>query len=276
MQDINNALTVGDCNTAINLSTQLYNSQYSDNDIRMLYASSQGCNIGIQLPTLITELSSADFSSVDSIFKSLVRIFPSRTALDSRFQSAEYAQDALQAMLNPGAVIAASDTIYPGSYNPGSVWTRDRTDDSNDYLVFLSMAAIGTGLNRWGFNASDNPAALGYAKTLSLPWTTWQTIQSDRTTNGCGIASALLNMFDAITALSASGGSTAATLENITTEMEAGIDAAGALNCTNDGFSATDCNNAVIRLRFRNSCLESEPIASVAAGIIQAINAGWL
>ena len=274
--DIRNALTTGNCSLALDLSTKLYQSAYSDNDTRMLYASAHACNVGINLYSLIDQITAADFSSPDQIFKSLVKIFPSRTALDSRLQSSWYAQDALQAMLKGGTVLASVDQTYANSYNPGSVLQRDHIDDANVYLVFIAMSEIGTTLNRYGYAATDDPAALNYAQAVTLPWITQALIKADTSTAGCGLASGLLNMFDSISSLiTLVSGGTSASLASILTNLQTAVTTAGTTQCTVDGFSASQCAAALTRLRYRASCTEQDPIASAAAGIIQGVNAGW-
>jgi len=275
--DIQNALTAGNCSQAIDLSKQLYFSSYTDNDVRMLYASSLACNIGIKLYPLISQIGDSDFSNADAIFKSLVRLFPSRTALDSKLQSGWFAQDALQAMLNPGTVIGPIDAINAGTENPGSVLARDRVTDANVYLVFIAMSELGTSLNRYGFNASDDPATLGYAQQVDLPWQTLLDVKADTSGAACGTASAMLNLFDGIEAMiEAAAGSTTDSLSDILTQLESAAETAANTQCSViDGFSASQCAAAITRLRDRASCGESDPIASTAAGIIQGINFLW-
>jgi hypothetical protein len=276
--DIRNALTVNNCSQALDLSSQLYNSSYSDNDTRMLYASAHACNVGINLYNLIDQITASDFSSADQIFKSLVRLFPSRTALDTRLQSGWFAQDALQAILKPGAVIGAADRTYAGTSNPGSVLIRDRTDDANMYLVFVAMSEVGTNLNRYGFNASDDPAALNYAQQVALPWLSEATVQADTSGAGCGLASSLLNMFDGIhSIITLVSGDTSTSLNQILTTLESAATLAGTNACLAHPFTAAECQAGLARLRFRSSCFEqaSSPAAAAAAGINSAVDLGW-
>ena len=289
--DIRNSLTKQDCQTAITLASKLYSSSYVDNDIRLLFASSHGCNIGIVLYTLLDELTKSTFSSQDEIFKALVRLFPSTTD-DTKLQSAWLAQDALLSSLQSGAVVGTVDEFNPGAssvgggvdpttnipYNLASVYARDRTLDSNAYLVFISMAVVGNSLNRYGYASGQSPAALSYAQGQDLTWTTAALVQADTSGAACGLVSGLLNMLDSIDAISGllSGGSSSS-LSSISTNLTSAVTQAGTFNCnTIDGYSTSQCSAAAIRLRDRASCSESGQIASFAAGVIQGINLGWL
>ncbi len=275
--DIRNALTVNNCTDAIELSKRIYESSYSDNEIRMLYASAHACSIGIRLYDLIDKITTADFSSADQIFKSFVKLFPVRTTLDARFQNGWFAQDALLSMLKRGIVVASGQRIE-STYNPGSVLAEHRVDDANVYLAFIAMAQVGTALNRYGYNSGDDPAALGYAQSVALPWATQAAVKADVVGAGCATASAYLNMFDGIDALVSliSSGSARAALSNIVTLLKTGASLAGTNACLLDGFSALQCEGALQRLRSRTSCFERDEIASAAAGIISGINLGWL
>ncbi len=279
MIDIQNALTVGNCTNAITLSTQLYQSTYTNNDVRMLYASAQACNMGIQLYTLIQNIGQANLGSPDDIFKTLVKLFPSKAATDSNLQSSWYAIDALQSILNPGAVVAPENLTYAGSNNPGSIKYQDRTDDANTYLVFLSMATVGTSLNRYGYGPADDPATLGYNKVLALPWTSQALVQADATYAACSLASGMYNMFDSIQAVgNIVSSSLGAALSGVTNLLKAGMDLQGIADCMAIyGVGATtQCNAGIARLRFRGACVEQGPSAAAAGGVIKVINAGWL
>ena len=72
--EIRNALTRADCSGAVDLSVRLYESEYSDNEIRMLHASALGCKAGIKLYSVVDELTS--FGGANPIGQ-FARIFPS-------------------------------------------------------------------------------------------------------------------------------------------------------------------------------------------------------
>ncbi|MBS1960101.1 MAG: hypothetical protein JST80_11555 [Bdellovibrionales bacterium] len=276
-QEVKNALTAGNCQNALDLSGQLYQSSYSDNNIRMLYASAHACNIGISLYKLLDDITTADFSTTDSIFRTLVRLFPSKAATDTRLESANLAQDALMSTIPRGTVVGVSNSFYTTSFNPGSVLTRDRTLDANIYLTFISMASVGAGLNRFGYNAATDPATLGYGQEIAMPFTSQVAIKGDATKEGCAIASSLLNMFDSIAILAAqTPGSVSAALTTMTTLLQTTMTSQATAQCIGDGFTGPECANAIQRLRFRGACFGSDSAASAAAGIIAQINTFWL
>jgi hypothetical protein len=277
MVDARNALTSNNCSSALSIITPLYNSVYSNNDVRMIFASAHGCNIGIQLYVLIDSLTSANVTTTSNIFKTFVRLFPSKTATDSRMESSNYATDALQASLLPGTVLSAVGTINSGTNNPGSLLTRDLTPDANTYLTFIAMASIGTVLNRYGFAASDDPAATSYAKTQALPWTTKAAVQADTTNSGCTLSSGLFNLIDGIQAVAAIivSGSTYTQLNAILQQLQTYVNLAATTGCQADGYSASVCATAIARLRTRTACSEQDAAASATAGVIQGVNAGW-
>ncbi len=277
-QQINNDLTHDNCSDAIQLSTLLYNSSYSDNTIRMLYATSQACNSGVTFYGMFNDFLIYDFTSIDNIFKSLVQMFPSRVGLDSILQSAWYAQDALQSIWNPGAVVAPADLFYSTSYNPGSANYYDRTSASNVFLIFVAMAELGAGLNRYGFNSTDTPSTTGYVKTVSLSWTSKALVQADTTGAACGIASSFYNIIDSIEAsVGLLPSQISGKLSSVVTVLNSAITVGASTQCTVvDGYTAQECAAASARMRYRNACAEQGAAASVAAGIIQVINAGWI
>jgi hypothetical protein len=273
---INQALTSADCSTAIQLSTQLYNSIYSDNDIRLLYASSHACNVGIQLYGLLDDITKASFTTPDSIIRTFVRLFPT-SASDSRLQSAWFSQDGLLASLNTGAVVAPVDQINFTSFNPSSVEVTDRTLDSNTYLMFIGMAVIGTGLNRYGYTAAQSPAGLSYAQGQNLPWGTLAAVKADTSGAACATVAGFYNMFDGINSIvGLLSGSTSSQLSSITTLLSTALDNAGNNQCTTvDPFTQVQCTAAKRRIHFRGACAENDPNASFAAGVINGINALW-
>ena len=274
--DVQKELTLGHCSQALTLITPLYQSKYSDNQIRLYYASAQGCNIGINLYPLLTDISTSDFSSIDAIFKSLVRLFPS-TSSDTRLQSAWLATDALLACVETSSTLTDPFVINASSYNPGSVLVSDRTVDSNSYLLFISMALIGNSLNRFGYSSGQSPSGLSYAQGALLPWESRDLIKSDNTGVGCAHATGMLNMFDGIQAnLGLFPSNISGAMSNINSLLSVLFTAAGKLQCLADGYLSYQCDAAIERLRSRGACSEQDEAASAAAGIINEINLGWM
>lgn len=276
IQEIRNALTAQNCASALEMSKLLFESPYTDNNIRLLYASAQGCNIGISMYNLVDDLQTADFSSIDAIFKTMVRLFPSKLANDSRYESAVIAQDILQSALLPGTVVSTVDRTFAGTQNPGSVRSRDRAQDANIFLAFTSMATVGTGLNRWGYNAATDPATLGYAQQQNLPWNSLVTLRGDSTRSSCAIPSGLLNMLDAIQeTINVSPGPLSNALTAVIANLQNSTSVAAHASC-DAHFTVAECDAGLIRLRYHDACWEQDPAAWSALGILNMINMGWL
>ena len=190
MDAVDVALSTGDCTTAINLISPLYNSQYSDDDVRMKMASAYGCAAGINFFGLTGSLVTNSSELAGNGFWSLAaQLFPSKIGADYMMEGAFYATDALQSVLNSGALVLSENQINPNSFNVGSVLGSDRTVDSNLYLIYVAFAGIGAVESRYG-----NPNAT-YQKGNSLTWTSAAAMDD----NGCGLAASILNFMDAFT-----------------------------------------------------------------------------
>jgi hypothetical protein len=272
INEVENALTRGDCTTALIHSTRLYESEYSDNRIRMLYVSSQGCRAGINMYGVYQELTS--LSSANPIGE-FVRIFPSTTA-DSRLQSTWAGLDALQTVLIPGSVVASADRTEPNAYNSGSVLLQDLTEDAKIYGFYLSMAMIGTAGNRFG-----NPDT-SYNQQSDFTWTTRALVQSDTTGTACSLAAGLLNFLESAAVIQSKLPSSAATAVGSALGILSVVTTAGELKCMaplaagGGAGSAANCANAKQRLHYRGACSESDLNAAFAAGLIEGLNAIWL
>lgn len=275
--------------------------------MRYLYASSYACAAGVNFFALVEGITTGNLGAA-GFWSTAVSLFPSRTGLDSRFQASQYAQDALQSVWVPNAIVLSPDLIYEGSFNPGSVWYPQRTAESNTLLFFNSLAVIGTGLNRYGYTSSQDPAALAYAQGQQLPWVRYLTdvawvgaadtkatmdlLAADASGTACGIASGVLNMFDGLHQLAGSTtGATQNAINSILTNIEplmVGPAGAATIACSTqipqDPFptvlpaigNTTQCSEALIRLRYRAACTESAVIRASAAGILSAIDFSWL
>jgi hypothetical protein len=271
--EIRNALTKGECSKAVLLSSQLYDSKYSDNTIRMLHASALGCTAGIRVLDNLDQFSS--FGGVNALGQ-FARIFPS-VLYDQKLESVWLAQDALMAILNPGTVVGPADQVNPNTPNSGSVLISDRTVDSNVYMLFVSMATIGNTLYRYGTPDSS------YNQGADIPWSSRTLVQSDLSGSACGLAAGFLNFFDAFrTVKSLLSSSAASSLDSFITTIEdpiltsmAPLDGGGMRECLADGNAQTVCDQVKTRLRFRKACSEQPAAASFAAGIIKSINLLW-
>jgi hypothetical protein len=279
INEVENALTRGDCTTALIHSTRLYESQYSDNRIRMLYVSSQGCRAGIIMYQVYEEL--ASLSSTNPI-ADFVRIFSSLPT-DTKMQSSWLAMDALQSVITPGTAVSQPDQTLPQANNPGSVNYQDLTADAKIYGLFLSMAAMGTTLNRNPNLATQEISWVKDAGTSNLDL--FNNVKNDTSQAACSIASAYLMFLDSAAAVqtqlpgpaaAAVGGAVTllSTVETLGTDFcKTGIIFPLGPNPTS--YSAPQCAEALRRLRYRASCSESPVISMVAAGILFGVDQLW-
>jgi hypothetical protein len=266
INEVENALTRGDCTTALIHSTRLYESQYTDNRIRMLYVSSQGCRAGINMYQVYEELLS--LSSANPIGE-FVRIFPSSTT-DSKLQSTWAAVDALQTVMLPGAVVATADRTAPNSFNRGSVLTQDLTEDARIYGFFLSMALLGASGNRFG-----NPSPT-YGQGIDYTWTTKVLVQADTTGTACSLATGLLLFLDSAQFIQSKLPSSSASAVGAALGVLNAVTTFGDAKCLLAIGSASVCSAAKQRLLYRGACEETDAAAAYAAGLIEGLNTLWL
>jgi hypothetical protein len=271
--EVRTALSRGECTKAVSISARLYDSKYTDNPIRLLHASALGCVTGIRVLDNVDQFSS--FGGVNSLGQ-FARIYPS-VLYDQKLESAWLAQDALMAMLNPGAVVGPADQVNSSTLNPGSVLIGDRTQDSNVYLLFVSMATIGNTLYRYG-----TPDA-SYNQGTDIPWTSRALVQSDLSGSACGLAAGFLSFFDSFRVVkNLLPSSTASALDSFIGAIEdpiantmAPANGGGLRECLADGYSQLVCDQVKTRLRYRKACSEHGAAASFAAGMIKSINLIW-
>ena len=287
--DIQNALTTEDCANAIVNSKKLFDSAYSDNQIRMLYANALACRAGFRMYDAMNELTS--FSSPNAIGQ-FARVFPS-SAGDQKLESGWLAQDVVQSILAPGAVVGAFDQISTFANNPGSVLASDRTTDSNYYGFFMSMMIIGNTLSRYGNTGSG--VGGGWGQGSDLVWTDKDSVKNDPTGSACGIASAFLNYIDGYTRLQSSGvfGVAGTALGIMINGLDTLMVTGGSAACAASGGiyacqkyydpvgapsagTVLRCSLGKERLRYRGACAERDESALVAAGMIQCLNTIWL
>lgn len=280
MNEVENALTRGDCTTALIHSTRLYESPYSDNRIRMLYVSSQGCRAGINMYEVYEKLASMDGTRP---FAEFVRIFSSLPT-DSKMQSTWLAMDALQSVLIPGTVVAAPDRTLAQAFNPGSVNYQDLTSDAKVYGLFLSMATLGTTLNRKGNLATTD---LDWVKIGVGNQDKFNNVLNDTSEAACSIASAYLMFLDSASAVQSLLPAAPAAAVSLAITALSNVQTWGTNFCEQGFFfdaiegeaipnySALQCSEAVRRLRYRASCSESPIVAKVATGILFGVDQAW-
>ncbi|MFL5815127.1 MAG: hypothetical protein ACJ763_16240 [Bdellovibrionia bacterium] len=281
----NKALTTEDCATALDLLLPVYNSANSDNEIRMMTASAYACWANINYFKVMGDMVVNAGSLSSGFFNYASKLFPSKIGADHVAEGSLLSQDALMATTNSGIPILPSGSINAGSYNVGSIYPFDRTDDSNLYLLFTSLAGIGSLQNRYG-----NPDA-NFHPQAKLPWSTPANVSTD----GCGYASSVLNFVDAINAaqnILPSG--LKSSLGTVATTLATALDQACDFGCTGGnpglpGWQVSGCGFASgcttdhkcpKTLRNRNSCKAqtTDVNSCAAAGLVNMVNVsplGW-
>jgi hypothetical protein len=281
IDEVNRLLSIEDCRAAVALIEPLYNSSWTNNEIRMLRASSHACQAKVNFFTMLTNLGSSSFCSGGNCndFWSLMSQFFYTTGLGvsgaddvirTRMYASWFALDALQATVDSGVVVPSEMQSTPGSVNSGSLIPADRTDEANFYMIFVSMSLLGNTQNLYA-QRSDVSFDDTYDRRVALPWITLDAMN----TEGYAYAGAFLNMIDAIDASSSlvSVGMDAALTSGVnagcTAFCELAVAAGGCGKTTAE--CGTECS---VRLRHRRSCAEDEVSKCHAVGLVQFINAG--
>lgn len=284
-------LTNQDCTGALNLILPVYNSANTSNAVRMETAAAYGCSAGINFFGLTQSLTSNISQLTPPYFWALmVQFFPSQSGQDHKMEAAFYGTDALQAVLNSGVIILPADEVNAGTNNVGSVFPSDRTLNSNLYLMYMAMAAIGTAESRYGTNNGGATTA----RANLLPWTTAAAVDA----NGCALAASVLNFLDAFGAAgSVLPGTVSTAFGDVQSELLAGLGDACSYGCNNTVpadpinnpnhtwvsaacAAASPCSTCPNTLRDRSSCTgqASDVNSCAAAGLINFINSsalGW-
>jgi hypothetical protein len=271
---VNSALTRGDCATAIAGIEPLYNSPYSDDEVRRLRASAHACHAGINFFSFIGELASGTFAA-NTLWSTITKPFAQTAGTAARVQSSFYSTDALLAMLTPGAVIASVNRIEEDPYNLGSSAIGDHPDEAQLYLVLTSMATIGTVHTKLGANASTGAPS----SPTSFTWTSLASVDQE----ACGYASSVLMLFDSLGAVGSSYSqlsSVASTAATVSATMGAVCQLACQTYCPTLSAAGLCTSSCPSTLRHRTSCDRLTPTtedleACGALGVISAMEAGW-
>lgn len=294
LDQVDKFLSSGQCTAAIEVVKPLYDSEDSDNDVRFKMALAYACAAGINFLDLNTQIASRSADLIanngSGFWEVMAELFPSTAGSDYVLEGALYGTNALHAIINPGALILPANQIDEDAFNIGSIFPTDRTTESNLYLMYLSMAALGSLENRYG--APD----AAFQKTVVLPW---RTAAHAEIANGCAFGSTILNFLDGI-----GYGSTALPAEmtqalgDVSTALTTLLDKACQYGCsgavpagldglalnTRGGWQATGCNTTCttcpqeLRDRTRCTASTSNVTSCAAAGIINFLNesaAGW-
>jgi len=263
-------LSKGECSEAIALIQPVYDSVNTDNEVRMLTASAYACNAGVNFFNLVWEIATNGAALAGNPWALMVKLFPSTLDPDDRvMESSLLSTDALMSQLKVGAVILPSQYINGTSHNPGSAVLGDRIDDANTYLMFVSMGAIGSILNRYGSPDADHKPATA----TILPWR--DANHADMPTQGCALAASVLNYYDSLQIVQDLGSENFSNaLRGVVTLLGGGLDAACSLGCTACGLSCSACPTT---LRNRDSCtgLATDENSCAAAFLVRSINTLW-
>lgn len=275
----NIALSNNNCDAAIaQVSKPLYQTQYTDNEVRMITASAYACKANFNFFKFISDLVNENTYLLTGFWGVLAKLFPSKDRTDYTVESALLATDALMATIKPGAVMLPTSYINTNldktaaNYNLGSVYSSDRLEDANTLLLFVSMAAMGALENRY---ANIDPLTHKGA----LPWTTLDSLNSSVIPSGydgCAYASEVVNFIDTVVAVAKlATGDVQGSLNTLTLITEGLF-----LGC-DQGCKACDptssCATCPAALRDRTQCkgVATDPVSCAAAGMINAINATW-
>ncbi len=125
ISDANAYLSIGDCADASNSIGPLYNSSYRDDQVKLIYASTQACYAHFNLLTF-----AADLAGGSSFFNGLAIALPS-TANDG----------SIQWMYNATDVMTQSGTLMSAS---------QRSTADNDYMVFVQLGVISAIMRNYG------------------------------------------------------------------------------------------------------------------------------
>lgn len=296
------ALTVGNCKEAVSAIEPIYHSSQSDNEVRLKAAAAYGCYADINFFKLLGELgqNAASIATGSGFWSTMAKLFSSVQGSDYIPEGGLFGIDALQAVLKPGALVLSAFQVNAGSNNIGSVLYTDRTADSNIYLTFMSMAALGGLASRHG-----DPDPSTHIKRQSLPWVQYTQMTPD--SEGCALVSSMFNSLDAMQGTGqAIGGSVQAAFQTVTTILTAAYDLACIAGCSgvndttlnnafpgflkkpndpttgNNGWVATGCSGVGLvcagcptELRDRRKCTgELDQYSCAAAGMINFLNAG--
>jgi hypothetical protein len=287
-----NYLTFGDCQPALTSLFDLYDSDDTDNRVRMAMASTYGCFAGVNVLSVLGSLAeNSSALSGGGIWSLFAKMFPSATG-DKKPESVMLSMSALMAATKVGSVISTGDLINQSTRNPGSIYPPDRIDDANAYLFFISMAAIGVFQNRYGL-----PNSTDYKKTQALPWNTAAAVNAD----GAAYASSIVNFIDSLETMASLTTNTQLknNITTIQTTFASVINAACAAGCksvTNleavalqalPGWQDTGCVVPtpcsecphLLRDPTRYASIATDEVSCAAAGIVNFINVapvGWL
>lgn len=279
--EVDKFLSSQDCSSALAVIEGFYPQVGCGTDeIRLARASANACAANVNFFQLIDDLSNNNIVGSE-LWVTLTKLFPSSVA-DQRVTGAQNSLDALFAIQVPGALTPAADIINSSTQHPGTLIAANRTQDSNIYAMFVSMAAIGALQNRYGSPKANwhKNQKLGQTAGNANGWENANFVDL----NACTYAGAVLTLFDSITqsspVLSQSVGGIGTTLIAAAATYTALLNTACDAACTACGFAAGTCDPCPIELRNRNSCLgvNTDKYSCAAAGVANFMDnnaLGW-
>lgn len=200
--------------------------------------------------SVVDQLTRADLSG-SGFWKAMAQLFPDPS---NRMEASWQASDSLLSVLREGTYVTTSNRITSNDYNLGTIVASERTMESNTFLVFTSMAAIGTAENRYGSPTSS------YDQGVDFTWTTPAAVDA----TGCAFASAIMNLLDAINEVKTSATGSLATSLNTIASLQAGFNVACGGTCTTALHDRATCTGATSQSNID------------AAAIVTVVNASWL
>lgn len=288
------ALTAGNCEEAVSTIEGCYNSEHSDNQVRLARASAQACAAGVSdflgmSADLVSNRLDAVTGEGSHFWRTATKLFHLTDAdtLDDRVEAARLATDALMATIKSGKTISSSYLINEDTDNEGSLRPSDREDDANIFQIYVSTAAIGALQSRY---SSPNTSSwtkgreVGYKSTQTDGWEDATKVAGD----GCMYAASILNLVDALGEVQPKlSGALQSSLSNVLSlksalnaACEAGCD--GTFPVTGCALASGSCSPCPTSLRNYGSCTGSiaDKNSCAAAGIAYLINNdtdfGWL
>jgi hypothetical protein len=259
LDEVRIKLSQGDCSAAIELLKPTYNSENTDNNVRMMMAATYGCASGLNYFTLLGDIvSKIDSLASGGIWGFVATEFKS-TPDDTIPEAGVNAQDALQAVISPSAVVLADDLFNSDTFNPQAYAVKNRIDDATAYLFFTSMAVMGGYESRYG---------------SPLPWTDQTLVTND----GCRYASGVVNFADSLTGLvDTTSGKVQTTFSSLKDGIQSAIYSACDTACKTLCGYAAGCATCPKELRDHTSCTAgaTDLPSCAAAGIVSAVNLLW-
>ena len=293
---VHSALTNGNCSKAISLIEPVYNSVYSDNEVRLARASAFACAAGVDnFFQLAANMATNPYQSTPGqgsfLFRTAAKLFNlpglSFTDYDDRLATAQQAMEALTTVIREGVFVRGSNAYLTTTPNTGSYLATDRTDDSNLYMMMVSLSAMGAVGNRYG-----NPYTTNFKKGNLLgihvdPVNGWRKATQMQGA-ACTYVAGFLNFVDSVGVVLPKLSGNLATSLNVFSGLTPTLDALCNAGCKGIAPTSTGCNIAAgcatcpIELRDYASCtgLATNPASCAGAALIDFINndttTGWV